>query len=140
MALQLKAFPSRHFVTVSADGEVTRADIEAYLSEIERLNAIGWKKLVDLRNARIALTEEDILQIGVRLRQADATSAVGALAVVMPQSEPEPEPEPERVMRLLGFLAAAKRPMRIFKAIGPARRWIKSIRFEGKRTAGNKTT
>lgn len=134
MALHSIVFPSQRFVTVSAEGEVTRADIEAYLSEIERLNAIGWQKLLDFRNARIALTEEDILQIGVRLRHADAEGAVGALAVVMPLSEPE------RLMRLLGFLAAAKRPMRIFKAIAPAQRWIKSIRFKGKRTASNKKT
>ena len=114
----------QHFVTVIAAGEVMRIDVDAYLAEIERLNAIGRRKLVDLRNARIILTEEDILEIGVRFRQTDAASKVGALAVVLPQSEPE------RVMRLLGYLAAAKRPMRIFKTIGPARRWIKSIGFQ----------
>lgn len=104
---------------VTGEGDVTRTDIDAYLSEIERSNAISWHKLVDLRTARIALTDDDILTIGLRFREADASGDVGALAVVMPRSEPE------RLMRLLGFLAAAKRPMRLFKTIAPAQRWIK---------------
>ena len=117
-----KLDPIHHFVLVSAEGEVTRADVEAYLTEIERSTAIGWRKLVDLRNARSALTTDDVMAIGPRLREADAASEVGALAVVMPEAEPE------KLMRLLGFLAAAKRPMRIFHAIAPARRWIKAPR------------
>jgi hypothetical protein len=68
------------------------------------------------------MTEDDVLAIGLRLREADASGDVGALAVVMP------EVDPEGLMRLLGFLAAAKRPMRIFQAIEPARRWIGSTR------------
>lgn len=58
------------------------------------------------------------MAIGVRFRQADASNDIGALALVLPKSAPE------RLMRLLGFLAAAKRPMRIFKTIAPAQRWI----------------
>jgi hypothetical protein len=127
MPLSWKSNPSQQFVMVIAEGEVTRAEVEVYLSEIERLNAVGWRKLVDLRNARGGLSEEDVLSIGLRLRQADASGHVGALAVVLPQSDPE------RVMRLLGFLAAAKRPMRIFKTLQPAQRWIKSIAPKRKR-------
>lgn len=129
MPLSWNLDPTQHFVLVSAEGEITRADIEAYLSEIERLGAVGWRKLVDLSNARPALTEEDVLTIGLRFRQADEAGDVGALAVVMPKSDPE------RVMRLLGFLAAAKRPMRLFKAIEPAQRWIRSVAPKRKRAA-----
>lgn len=121
MALHWSLDPSQHLVTVTAEGDVTRAEIETYLSEIERAKAVGWRKLVDLREVRVGLTERDVLAIGLRFRQADAAGDVGALAVVLPISEPE------RAMRLLGFLAAAKRPMRLFKTIAPARRWIKSI-------------
>jgi len=120
MALLWSLDSSQHLVTVTAEGDVTRADIETYLSEIERSNAIDWRKLVDLREARMVLTEDDVLAIGLIFRQADASGDVGALAVVLPTSEPE------RAMRLLGFLAAAKRPMRLFKTIAPARRWVKT--------------
>ena len=77
------------------------------------------------------MTEDDVLAIGLIFRQADAAGDVGALAVVMPDSGPEAE----RAMRLLGFLAAAKRPMRIFKTMGPARRWIKSLAVKKGRKA-----
>jgi hypothetical protein len=113
---------SQHFVLMSAEGEVTRADVEAYLSEIERAKAMGWRKLLDLRGARLALGADDIEAIGVRLREADAAGEVGPLAVVLP------DVDPEGIMRMLGFLAAAKRPMRIFQAIEPARRWIRRTR------------
>lgn len=129
MALHWSLDPSQHLVMVSAEGDVTRVDIEAYLSAVESSNAVGWRKLVDLRNARMALTEDDVLAIGLIFREADASGDVGALAVVLPTSEPE------RAMRLLGFLAAAKRPMRLFKAIAPARRWIKSIAFKKSRAS-----
>lgn len=123
---------SQHFVTVTAEGEVTRLEVEAYLTEIEHAKAKSWRKLVDLRNVRSAPTEEDVLAIGLRFREAHASGDVGPLAVVMP------EVDPERVMRLLGFLAAAKRPMRLFKAVAPARRWIKSIASNESRTARTK--
>ena len=126
MALHWSLDPFQHLVMVTAEGEVTRADIEAYLSQVERADAIGWRKLADFRRALTVLTEEDILAIGLIFREADAAGDVGALAVVMPESEPEAE----RAMRLLSFLAAAKRPMRIFKTIAPAQRWIKSTAFK----------
>lgn len=122
MPLQWKLNPSQQFVTVTGEGEVTLTEIEAYLSEIERSNAIGWRKLVDLRDAQADLAADDVIALGLRFREADAAGEVGALAVVMPKADPE------RVMRLLGFLAAAKRPLRIFQAIEPARRWIKAPR------------
>ena len=122
MPLHWTLDPSQHFVTLTVEGEVTRPEIEAYLSEIERSNATGWRKLVDLRNAQAVLPADDVMALGLRFREADAAGEVGALAVVMPKSNPE------GVMRLLGFLAAAKRPMRLFQAIEPARRWIKAPR------------
>ena len=131
MTLNWSLDRSQHLVTMSAEGEVTRADIEAYLSAIARANAVGWRKLADFRKARMGLTEDDVLAIGLIFRQADAAGDVGALAVVMPASGPDAE----RAMRLLGFLAAAKRPMRIFKAIAPARRWIESLAIKKGRKA-----
>jgi hypothetical protein len=122
MTLHWSLDSSQQLATVTAEGEVTRADVEAYLSEVDRLNARSWRKLVDLRNAQGVLTDEDVTLIGWTFREAAKSSDVGPLAVVMPSSEPE------RVLRLLGFLAAAKRPMRLFKTMAPAQRWIESMR------------
>jgi hypothetical protein len=121
MALHCALDLSQQLVLVIAEGEVTLADCEACLCKIKRSEALGWRKLMDLRNAQIALTADEVLAIGSRFREAHLSTSIGALAVVLPNTDSE------RLKRLLGFLAAAKRPMRIFKTIGRARRWIESL-------------
>ena len=104
--------------TIVAEGDVVRSDIEAYLSVVVDANISAWRKLIDARTARLALTNEDVNSLGARLRAADAVRTIGPLAFVVPAVE-----TPE-LRRLLGFLAAAKRPMRIFEEFEPARKWI----------------
>ena len=111
-------------VTVVCEGDVDRSDVEAYLAMVNGANIVDWRKLFDARTARPTFTVEDVNEIGVRIRTADAVRTVGPLAFVMPQA-----PSPE-LMRLLGFLAAAKRPMRIFNELAPARKWIMTVATE----------
>lgn len=108
-------------VTVVAEGDVTRSDVDAYLALVDGANIAGWRKLFDARTARPVFTFQDVNELGVRFRAADAVRVVGPLAFVMPEIQ-----SPE-LMRLLGFLAAAKRPMRLFHEIAPARRWIMKV-------------
>lgn len=110
-------------ITVVADGDVGRSDVEAYLAMVDRMNIAGWRKLFDARTARPVFTFQDVNEIGARFREADAVRVVGPLAFVMPEtSSPE-------LMRLLGFLAAAKRPMRLFNELAPAQKWITTLDF-----------
>lgn len=111
-------------VTVVAEGDVVRSDVEAYLSMVTGADISSWRKLIDARAARLALTILDVNLLGVRVRAADAVRAIGPLAFVTPEAE-----TPE-LGRLLGFLAAAKRPMRIFHELEPARKWITKIDFK----------
>ncbi|TAJ41608.1 MAG: hypothetical protein EPO55_04950 [Reyranella sp.] len=62
---------------------------------------------------------EDIMALGARMRASHDKGPVGALAAVVPNDHVE------AVGRVLGMLAAAQRPMRVFRQLGPARRWIK---------------
>jgi hypothetical protein len=105
-------------VTVIAEGDVGKTDMEAYFALIVGANAVEWRKLFDARNGRMALSDPEVNELGVRIRCASATREVGPLAFVMPAIQ-----TPE-LLRLLGFLAAAKRPMKVFHEIGPARKWI----------------
>ena len=105
-------------VTVVAEGDVSKSDVEAYLSMVGGANIVEWRKLFDARAGRPVLTLHDVHELGARIRAADAVRIVGPLAFVMPEND-----TPE-LMRLLGFLAAAKRPMRLFRDIGPARKWL----------------
>ncbi len=108
-------------ITVVADGDVGRGDIDAYLAMVNGTNIAGWRKLFDAQAARPVFTFEDVNQLGVHFRAVDAVRVVGPLAFVMPKVE-----SPE-LARLLGFLAAAKRPMRIFNEFAPAQKWLLTV-------------
>lgn len=112
--------PNR-LVTVVADGDCSRADVEAYLAAVEAEGAVIWRKLVDARAARPTMSPEDTLALGVAMRTTHARGPVGALAIVVPPDTAE------HFMHFLGTLATADRPMRVFREIARARRWIEGL-------------
>ncbi len=118
MSLHWTVHSNSKLVTVVAEGDVTRADIEAYLAMVTGGGLVEWRKLFDARKGRGAFTVEEVEGIGVRIREAAAVGTVGPIAFVVP------EVETPALRRFLGFLAAARRPMRLFREIEPARRWI----------------
>ena len=105
-----------------ADGDVTRAEIENYLQVLEGANAMSYRKLFDGSAGDTSMSPEDLLAIGVRIREGHARGGrLGPLALVLPADKTE------LVSRVLGILAAADRPMRVFDSLEPARRWIDSL-------------
>ena len=78
--------------------------------------ARGWRRN-DLSGARSAHDEQR-----ARIR-CGRKPVVGPVAFVRP-TEITPE-----LSRLLGFLAAAKRPMRSFQKLEPARKWILAVKL-----------
>jgi hypothetical protein len=62
----------------------------------------------------------EILNIGVRMRSLHGGTALGPLAVVIP------EDKYVLLSRVLGMLASGRRPMRIFSDPIKARRWLNS--------------
>lgn len=110
----------RRLVAAVADADVTIGDLDAYLDAVVGVGALGWRKLFDARDAKVALSPEEVLALGVRIRGLHLLGTVGPLAFVLPKAEAD------GILRLLGFMAAADRQMRVFKAMGPARRWIEA--------------
>lgn len=104
-------------VVVLADGLVTRSEVETFLTEMADAGALSYRKLFDGRVGETAMDFDDLLQIASRIRALHA-QPVGPLAVVMPKDKFM------LLSRVLGVLAAADRPMRIFTDLRPARRWI----------------
>ncbi|MBU8874625.1 hypothetical protein KQ910_12695 [Reyranella sp. MMS21-HV4-11] len=119
MPLHWTAQSNPPLVTIVAEGDVTKADVEEVLAFLVRADLVRWRKLFDARNGQGRLTPEDVEAIGVRIREATRTQDVGPLAFVMPTGAEKPE-----LRRMLGLVAAAPRPMRLFRRIAPARRWI----------------
>jgi hypothetical protein len=119
----------KRLIVVTAEGPVTRAEIDELLDAVTGAKALDYRKLVDARAGRFALSAIDLLAIGAKVRSLHAGS-VGAAAIVLPGRLPgddEPEDAPTLVARLIGILASAKRPLRLFKSMLAARRWLESL-------------
>ncbi len=110
-------------MTVIAEGDVTRPEFESYLDVIDNANLHAYRKLFDGGSADTRMGAEDIMAMGVRMRSAHQSHAVGPLAVVVP------EDKIAMMSRVLGMLAAANRPMRVFHEVGAARDWIRKQSF-----------
>lgn len=104
-------------VTVVADGRVTQADVEKCLNAVSGAGALNYGKLVDCRRIELAMNHEEILATGFRIREHHG-GPVGPLAIVIPAAPPA------SFNRLLGFFAAADRPMRVFVGRLRAERWL----------------
>jgi hypothetical protein len=105
---------------VTAEGDVTRADAEEYLDAIEGGGALAYRKLYDGRDGNVAMSHDEMMAIAARFRSYHHRP-VGALAIVLLHDQAEP------VARILGILASAERPLKLFTSLAPARRWIDGL-------------
>ena len=110
----------QQLVVVTAEGDITHADAEEYLDAIEGGGAVAYRKLYDGRAGNLVMDHEEMMAIGARFRSYHHRP-VGALAVVLLHEQAEP------VARMLGILASADRPLKLFTSLAPAQRWIDSL-------------
>jgi hypothetical protein len=121
MSLNWTIDSESRLITAIADGDVTCRDVEALLGEMASSGAMTYRKLFDGSQGDTGMTPEDLLVLGARFREFHALGPMGPLAVVVPDDKAE------LVARVLGMLAVADRPMRVFSTPAPARRWLESL-------------
>ncbi len=121
MPLHWTVDSKERLVITIADGHVTREDVDRYIQAMNGAGTQPYRKLFDGSRGETDMTPEDMLGIGVLLRERHATGKPGPLAVVIPPDKAD------LVSRVLGILATADRPMRVFSEVEPARRWIESL-------------
>lgn len=122
MPLHWTVDSKKRLVIVTAEGDVTGPEIKEYIAAMNGAGTMSYRKLYDGSRGNSGLTEEELLGIGVRLRARHATGdRPGPLALVL-----SPE-QFEQASRVLGMLAAADRPMRVFSKLAPARHWIERL-------------
>lgn len=111
----------KKLIIASAEGEFTFTEVWAYLAAVAGANALNYRQLFDLSQAFTQLTPAETMELGVRMRMQHSQSVAGPVAVVMPEQESDP------VARLLGIMATAERPMRLFNELEAARQWIDGL-------------
>ncbi|TAJ97378.1 MAG: hypothetical protein EPO10_04050 [Reyranella sp.] len=105
----------------TCDGNVDLAEVNEMLDAMVGANGLRYRKLFDGTNGDTQMSSIDMLGIGVRMRALqDGIQDHGPLAIVLPDDRYA------MMSRVLGILAAAKRPMRVFTDAGKARKWLDS--------------
>ena len=111
----------KKLIIVSGEGEFTFAEVWDYLAAIAGANALTYRQLLDLSQAFTELTPAEAMELGVRMRMQHGQSVPGPVAVVMPRRQSD------SVARLLGIMATAERPMRLFNEFEAAQQWIDTL-------------
>lgn len=107
-------------VTVEATGEITLAQAEAYLDALVVADAMAYAKLLDCRTMFTQASDDEMMQLGARMRAYAEILRGGPLVFVVAT------PEVQEYVRRYINLAAAERPVKIARTVDEARAWLKT--------------
>jgi hypothetical protein len=105
-------------MTAVAEGDVRREDANAYLDAMAGAKAGTYRRLFDGSRGEPLMSDDEIMELAVRMRGMQETGPSGPLAIVMPRDKYE------KFARMLGILAIPDRPMRFFTDADAARTWL----------------
>ena len=105
-------------VSAEAEGDVSLDDAMSFLRALSGAKVTHYRKLFDGRNGTSSMTAQELLVITAEIRSHHSLGKMGALAIV---SKPE---QTEPFASVLGALALADRPMRMFDSPTRARNWL----------------
>ena len=107
-------------LTAVCEGDVTLRDIEGYLDAVVVAGTMPYRKLFDGTRADSAMTDEEMMALGARIRAYHGSGKMGPLAIAVVTEHTH------GLARLFGALAAADRPIKIFRDLRAARRWLEA--------------
>ena len=106
-------------VEAFASGHVSLQDIERYLDDVMVSEALPYRKLFDASQAASGPTDEEMMLLGARLSAYSGSGRkLGPIAIVASADVIRQQ------AKLFATLAPADRPLKIFKAVEAARKWL----------------
>lgn len=105
-------------MTAVAEGGVRKEEAEAYLEAMAGAKAGAYRRLFDGSHGEPLMSDQDLMELAVRMRGIQELGKSGPLAVVMPGDKYE------KFARMLGILAIPQRPLRFFGDPQAARTWL----------------
>lgn len=105
-------------ISAKATGELGRTDIERFLDELVAAATLSYRKVLDMTQGQLALSSEDMKEIGNRVRTHESMGPMGAVAVIAASQE-----QYDRI-RLFEDVVHASRPLRIFRDAEMAYAWL----------------
>jgi hypothetical protein len=108
----------RRMLNAVCQGNVTLPDLEEYLDAVVVAGSMPYRKLFDGTQGDLMITDDELMLLGARVRAYHTVGPMGPLAIVMVTEHTR------GLARLFGALAAADRPIKIFRDVRAARRWL----------------
>lgn len=105
-------------VFAEAEGVVSLDDAMTFLRALSGAKVTHYRKLFDGRNGTSSMSGQEMLIITAEIRSHHSIGKMGALAIISRAEQTEP------FARVLGALALADRPMRLFDSPTRARNWL----------------
>ncbi len=105
-------------VTAAAEGDVSLDEAMTFLRALSGAKVTNYRKLFDGRAGSSSMTAQELLMVTAEIRSHHGLGKVGALAIIANHDQTEP------FARVLGALALADRPMRLFDSPTRARNWL----------------
>ena len=120
MTIKWSIDPARCRMTVTCSDVVTVADVFALFDAVVVEGALPFGKVVDMNDARSALTGEDMQLIGARVQaySRHMTEPMGPLAIVARSAKDQSQAQ------LFATLAQGRRPIEIFSSVRAAEDWL----------------
>jgi len=104
--------------TAVGEGHVAFADALSLLEVLAGARALSYRKLFNGRAVQSAMTGDEVLALCAKIRTYHDQGPIGAVAMVATAEQTE------QFARLLGALASADRPMKVFTNLRQARNWL----------------
>jgi hypothetical protein len=108
---------SRLVVAITKD-EVKIEDIEKYFAAVTAEGGMAYRKIFEISATPMALSEENLRALGQRIVLYAQHGQVGPLAIVAHSDESYAQAQ------IFAAAATARRPLRIFRELHVARRWL----------------
>jgi hypothetical protein len=107
-------------LTAVCEGAVVLSDPEGYLDAVVVAGSMPYRKLFDGTRGDLAMSDEEMMLFGARIRAYHTAGPMGPLAIVAVTEHTH------GLARLFGALAAADRPIKIFRNTRTAERWLEA--------------
>ena len=117
MPLTCQIYHLDRLVIGVSDGTVTLKDIGDFIDKVVQEGAQPYRKIFDARRGTSGLGPDDLTALSHRLRTRPKARPLGPFAVIAGNDR-------DALVEILKPFAALKRPMRLFKDMPSARRWI----------------
>jgi hypothetical protein len=118
MPIHIDFFHPNRLAIIVARGEVTMTDVGEAARTMLESNALHYRKLVDVSSPSTPMKDESLEKLAAFMRNAPNAATRGPLAIIVGDDDKAGRAEQ------FASLTATERPIKVFKSLHEARRWL----------------